>query len=181
MPGRLGLANVPGNGLADDAATYAWVPAMIRFYLGEEPLLGSVPTWVLADDGQWAQVRDRLHELVVKPVAGYGGRGTVFGPTCSAAELAALEAEVAAAPLPVRRAGAGGGLDRADPGRRRPAAAAGRTCGCSPSPAASGTAPALRGAAHPGGARRRCRARQQGHLAARLSRQPAPDPAGGGW
>ena len=96
--GRLGLANVPGNGLADDTATYAWVPAMIRFYLGEEPLLGSVPTWVLADDGQWAQVRDRLHELVVKPVAGYGGRGTVFGPACSTAELAVLQAEVAAAP-----------------------------------------------------------------------------------
>ena len=96
--GRLGLANVPGNGLADDSATYAWVPAMIRFYLGEEPLLGSVPTWVLADEPQWAQVRDRLHELVVKPVAGYGGRGTVFGPSCSAMELASLEAEVAAAP-----------------------------------------------------------------------------------
>jgi len=96
--GRLGLANVPGNGLADDSATYAWVPAMIRFYLGEEPLIGSVPTWVLADDDQWAQVRDRLHELVVKPVAGYGGRGTVFGAACSAAELASLEAEVAAAP-----------------------------------------------------------------------------------
>jgi uncharacterized circularly permuted ATP-grasp superfamily protein len=96
--GRLGLANVPGNGLADDAATYAWVPALIRFYLGEEPLLDSVPTWVLADAAQWAQVRDRLHELVLKPVAGYGGRGTVFGPSCSAAELAALQAEVAAGP-----------------------------------------------------------------------------------
>ncbi len=43
--GRLGLANVPGNGLADDAATYAWVHQLIRFYLGEEPLLGAVPTW----------------------------------------------------------------------------------------------------------------------------------------
>jgi uncharacterized circularly permuted ATP-grasp superfamily protein len=96
--GRLGLANVPGNQLAEDTATYAWVPAMIRFYLGEEPLIGSVPTWVLADDAQWAQVRDRLHELVVKPVAGYGGRGTVFGPSCSAAELAYLQAEVAASP-----------------------------------------------------------------------------------
>jgi carboxylate-amine ligase len=96
--GRLGLANVPGNGLADDTATYAWVPAMIRFYLGEEPLIGSLPTWVLADETQWAQVRDRLHEMVIKPVAGYGGRGTVFGPFCSAAELASLQAEVAAAP-----------------------------------------------------------------------------------
>jgi uncharacterized circularly permuted ATP-grasp superfamily protein len=96
--GLLGLANVPGNALADDAAAYAWVPAMIRFYLGEEPLLASVPTWVLADEQQWTEVRDRLHELVVRPVAGYGGRGAVFGPTCSAAELASLQAEVAAAP-----------------------------------------------------------------------------------
>ncbi|CAA9251311.1 MAG: Protein containing domains DUF404, DUF407, partial [uncultured Blastococcus sp.] len=96
--GRLGLANVPGNELADDAATYAWVPAMVRFYLGEEPLLAQVPTWVLADPEQWDQVRDRLHELVLTPVAGYGGRGAVVGPDCSAAELASLQAEVAAAP-----------------------------------------------------------------------------------
>ncbi|SFE15220.1 circularly permuted type 2 ATP-grasp protein [Blastococcus tunisiensis] len=96
--GRLGLANVPGNELADDAAGYAWVPQMIRFYLAEEPLLGSVPTWVLASEDQWAQVRGRLHELVVTPVAGYGGRGSVVGPACSAAELAFLQAEVAAAP-----------------------------------------------------------------------------------
>ncbi len=96
--GRLGLANVPGNELADDIAGYAWVPEMIRFYLGEEPLLGTVPTWVLAHEEQWAQVRDRLHELVVTPVSGYGGRGTVVGPECSAAELAFLQAEVSAAP-----------------------------------------------------------------------------------
>lgn len=51
---------------------------MIRFYLGEEPLLVSVPTWVLADEKRWAEVRDRLPELVVKPVTGYGGRGAVF-------------------------------------------------------------------------------------------------------
>jgi uncharacterized circularly permuted ATP-grasp superfamily protein len=96
--GRLGLANVPGNELADDVAGYAWVPEMIRFYLGEEPLLGTVPTWVLAHEEQWAQVRDRLHELIVTPVVGYGGRGTVVGPACSAAELAFLQAEVSAAP-----------------------------------------------------------------------------------
>jgi uncharacterized circularly permuted ATP-grasp superfamily protein len=96
--GRLGLANVPGNELADDVATYAWVPALIRHFLGEEPLLGTVPTWVLADEAQWAEVRDRLHELVVQPVAGYGGRGAVVGPSCSSAELALLQAEVASAP-----------------------------------------------------------------------------------
>ncbi|CCG01624.1 Conserved protein of unknown function [Blastococcus saxobsidens DD2] len=96
--GRLGLANVPGNGIADDAAGYAWVPAMIRFYLGEEPLLDSARTWVLADPSAWAAVRDRLHELEVQEVAGYGGRGVVHGPACSAAELAALREEIAAAP-----------------------------------------------------------------------------------
>ena len=96
--GRLGLVNVPGNGIADDAATYAWVPHLIRFYLGEEPLLGSVRTWVLADDPQWAEVRDRLHELVLEPVDAYGGGGVVHGPLCSAGELAQLQAEVAAAP-----------------------------------------------------------------------------------
>ena len=96
--GRLGLANVPGNELADDVSTYAWVPELVRFYLGEEPVLASVPTWVLADEAQWAQVRDRLHELVVTPVTGYGGRGAVVGPSCSAEELAFLQAEVSAAP-----------------------------------------------------------------------------------
>ena len=96
--GRLGLANVPGNGVADDVTTYAFVPAMVRHYLGEEPLLRSVPTWVLADPEQWAQVRDRLHELVVEPAEGYGGSGVVVGPTASAGELAQLYAEVAAAP-----------------------------------------------------------------------------------
>ena len=71
---------------------------MIRFYLGEEPLLATEPTWVLADPEHWAQVRDRLHELVVEPVEGYGGLGVVVGPTASAERIAQLYAEVAAAP-----------------------------------------------------------------------------------
>jgi uncharacterized circularly permuted ATP-grasp superfamily protein len=96
--GRLGLANVPGNGLADDAATFAWVPAMIGFYLGERPLLGSPRTWVLADPAALTEVRGRLGELVVEEVAGYGGREAVDGRTCSAVDLARLEAAVDAAP-----------------------------------------------------------------------------------
>lgn len=96
--GRLGLANVPGNGVADDVTTFAWVPAMIRFYLDEEPLLPSSRTWVLADPDALAEVRGRLHELMVEEVAGYGGRGAVDGRTCSAAELARLRAAVDAAP-----------------------------------------------------------------------------------
>ena len=96
--GQLALANVPGNGVADDKATYRYVPEMIRFYLGEEPVLATVPTWLLADEADLAEAGGRLHELVVKPVDGYGGQGVVFGPQCSAAELAELQAEVAATP-----------------------------------------------------------------------------------
>jgi carboxylate-amine ligase len=96
--GRLGLANVPGNGIADDAATFAWVPSMIRFYLGEEPLLPSLRTRVLADAGQWTAVRDRMQEFVFTPVAGYGGGRSVAGPACSAAELDRLRREITAAP-----------------------------------------------------------------------------------
>ena len=96
--GRLAVANVPGNGVADDKATYRYVPQMIEFYLGERPVLDTVPTWLLAEPGDLAAVRDRLHELVVKPVDGYGGQGVVFGPQCSATELAELTAEVLASP-----------------------------------------------------------------------------------
>lgn len=96
--GRLGLADVPGGGLADDLSTLPAVPDMVRYYLREEPLLDQVPTWVLADEAQWAQVRHRLHELLVVPVAGYGGGGVVSGPDCSPDRLAELQAEVAAAP-----------------------------------------------------------------------------------
>jgi uncharacterized circularly permuted ATP-grasp superfamily protein len=96
--GQVGLVNAPGNALADDPSSFAGVPAMIRFYLGEDPILEQLPTWVLADADQWATVRERLHELVVVPLAAYGGGPVVVGPECSAAELAELQAEVAAAP-----------------------------------------------------------------------------------
>ncbi len=96
--GRLGLVNVPGNGVADDGATFAWVPAMIGFYLGEQPLLASPRTWVLADPAALAEVRGRLQELVVEEVAGYGGQGAVDGRTCGAAALTRLATAVDAAP-----------------------------------------------------------------------------------
>jgi carboxylate-amine ligase len=96
--GTLAVANAPGNGVGDDKATYAYVPQMITYYLGERPVLGDVQTWVLADPEQYADVRTRLGELVVKPVDGYGGVGVMFGPSLEAAELAELEVEVAKAP-----------------------------------------------------------------------------------
>jgi carboxylate-amine ligase len=71
---------------------------MIRFYLDEEPLIGDVGTWVLAHPGQYEGVRDRLADLVVKPVDGSGGSGVMIGPDLSAAEVAAMVEQVDVAP-----------------------------------------------------------------------------------
>ncbi len=96
--GRVALANAVGNGVADDKATYTHVPAMIRFYLGEEPILDNVPTYRLADPKDRAYVLDHLHELVVKEVHGSGGYGMLVGPTASKAEIAAYKERLLADP-----------------------------------------------------------------------------------
>ncbi|GAY12191.1 carboxylate--amine ligase/circularly permuted type 2 ATP-grasp protein [Pseudonocardia sp. N23] len=96
--GTVRLLNAPGNGVADDKLVYAWVPAMIDYYLGEKPLLENVPTYSCADPQQRAEVLDRLGELVVKPVDGYGGHGIVIGPDATRAELAEAAAAIRARP-----------------------------------------------------------------------------------
>jgi carboxylate-amine ligase len=96
--GSVAVANTPGNGVADDKAIYAFVHTMIKYYLGEDPLIGDVGTWVLADPNQYEGVRDRLHELVVKPVDGSGGAGVMIGPDLTDEEIKAMRAEVEAAP-----------------------------------------------------------------------------------
>jgi uncharacterized circularly permuted ATP-grasp superfamily protein len=85
--GNVTIVNAIGNGVADDKAVYAYVPELIRYYLGEEPILGSVPTYLLWEDDQRAEVLDRLDELVVKPVAEAGGYGLLIGPTATKGEL----------------------------------------------------------------------------------------------
>lgn len=96
--GTLSLANAPGTGVADDKATYAFVPTMIHFYLGEKPAIADVGTWVLSDPAQYAGVRDRLGELVVKPVDGSGGAGVMIGPEMTRAEQDRMRTVVDAAP-----------------------------------------------------------------------------------
>jgi len=96
--GTVSIANAPGNGLADDKAVYASVPEMVRFYLGEEPVLQQVRTWLCADPRQRLAVLDRLDELVVKPVDGYGGSGITVGPECTRAQLTERRAEILADP-----------------------------------------------------------------------------------
>ncbi|HJC60030.1 MAG TPA: carboxylate--amine ligase/circularly permuted type 2 ATP-grasp protein [Candidatus Dietzia intestinigallinarum] len=85
--GSVAMVNAPGNGVADDKAIYALVPSIIDFYLGEKPLIGQVGTFLCADPAQLEQVLDRLDELVVKPIDGYGGSGITVGPECSPREL----------------------------------------------------------------------------------------------
>ncbi|GIH94190.1 glutamate--cysteine ligase [Planobispora siamensis] len=94
----LTLANAPGNGVAEDKRLYRYVPRLIEYYLGEEPLIGNITTYLCREAGDLEQVLDRLEELVVKPVDGRGGQDVVVGPEASAAELAGLRDRIAASP-----------------------------------------------------------------------------------
>jgi uncharacterized circularly permuted ATP-grasp superfamily protein len=82
--GLVGCANAFGAGVADDKLAHAYVERMIDFYLGQEPLVRSVPTFDLADSAAREQVLDRIDEMVVKPRAESGGRGVLVGPHASA-------------------------------------------------------------------------------------------------
>jgi glutamate---cysteine ligase / carboxylate-amine ligase len=92
--GTLAIANALGNGIGDDKAIYAHVPAMIEYYLGEKPTLAQVPTWICAERAQRDYVIDHLAELVVKPIDGFGGIGVVVGPDATAEELQARRVEL---------------------------------------------------------------------------------------
>ena len=96
--GNVTLANAIGTGVADDKSTYTFVPEMIRFYLGEEPILSNVPTWKLARSDDLSYVLAHLDELVVKEVQGSGGYGMLVGPTSSRAEIEAYRARILSGP-----------------------------------------------------------------------------------
>jgi uncharacterized circularly permuted ATP-grasp superfamily protein len=96
--GNVTIANAVGNGVADDKAVYAYVPELIRYYLGEDPILPNVPTYLLWDVEQRQEVLGRLDQLVVKPVGESGGYGMCIGPAASDAELADIARRVEADP-----------------------------------------------------------------------------------
>ncbi len=96
--GHVTLANAPGNGVADDKAIYPYVPQMVRFYLGEEPVLEQVRTFLCDRDDDRAYVIDHLSELVVKAVDEAGGYGMLMGPEASAAQLAEFRNRIVAEP-----------------------------------------------------------------------------------
>ncbi len=92
--GNVTIANAVGNGVADDKLIYTYVPELIRYYLGEEPVLDNIDTHRLDDPDECAWVLDHLDELVLKPVDGSGGKGLVIGPQATAEELEALGAAI---------------------------------------------------------------------------------------
>jgi uncharacterized circularly permuted ATP-grasp superfamily protein len=96
--GNVTIANAVGNGVADDKLIYTYVPDLVRYYLHEDPLLGNVETYRLEQPDHLAEVVDRLHELVIKPVDGSGGKGIVIGPQADKADLAELRIKVLAEP-----------------------------------------------------------------------------------
>jgi uncharacterized circularly permuted ATP-grasp superfamily protein len=84
--GRLRCVNAFGTGVGDDKLAHAYVEEMVRFYLGEEPLLRSVPSFDLSDESVREQVLSRLGELVLKPCDGFGGRGVTIMQRATAAQ-----------------------------------------------------------------------------------------------
>ena len=96
--GNVALANAPGTGVADDKAVYSYMPEIVRFFTGEEPLLQNVPTWRCREPEALAYVLERLPELVVKEVNGSGGYGMLVGPTACKAEIECFRQKLEQAP-----------------------------------------------------------------------------------
>jgi uncharacterized circularly permuted ATP-grasp superfamily protein len=96
--GRVTLCNAPGNGIGDDKAIYVYVPKLIKYFLGEEPILPNVPTYICENAKECAYVLEHLPNLVVKPTNGSGGKGIVLGPRATQAELDETRAAIQAEP-----------------------------------------------------------------------------------
>jgi uncharacterized circularly permuted ATP-grasp superfamily protein len=96
--GRVTLANAPGSGVADDKATYAYVPTIIHYYLGEDPILPTVKTYLPTEPGDLRYILEHLDELVVKSVDASGGYGMLVGPHASQAEREEFATRVQANP-----------------------------------------------------------------------------------
>jgi uncharacterized circularly permuted ATP-grasp superfamily protein len=96
--GTVSVVNAFGVGVGDDKLTHAYVEDMIRFYLGEEPLVRSVQTLDLARRDHLEQALDRFEELVFKPRSGSGGLGVTVVPHAERADIAALRERVRAEP-----------------------------------------------------------------------------------
>ncbi len=95
---NVAIINAVGNGVADDKGIYYFVPKMIRYYLGEEPILSNAPTYLPYFEEDRKYILDHLHELVIKDVAEAGGYGVLFGSKLSKEELSNIRAMIIAEP-----------------------------------------------------------------------------------
>jgi uncharacterized circularly permuted ATP-grasp superfamily protein len=96
--GNVTLCNAVGTGVADDKAVYSYMPAIVRFFTGEEPILQNVPTWRCREKEALSYVLDHLPELVVKEVNGSGGYGMLVGPHATKREIEAFAKRLQADP-----------------------------------------------------------------------------------
>ncbi len=92
--GNVAIVNAVGNGVADDKAIYAYVPAMIRYYLNEEPILKNVPTYQLGNLEEREYVLANIERMVVKKTNGSGGYGMLMGNSATDEEIASYKAEI---------------------------------------------------------------------------------------
>lgn len=98
MKGRVALANAPGAGVADDKVIYAYTPAVIKYYLGEDAIIPNVPTYLCDNEKDRAHVLDNIESLVVKAANEAGGYGMLIGPHASAAECEEFKGKIRANP-----------------------------------------------------------------------------------
>jgi uncharacterized circularly permuted ATP-grasp superfamily protein len=96
--GNLAIVNAVGTGIADDKAVYAHVPDIIRYYLGEEPILENVPTYQMTNDQDQGYVLENLERMVVKAVAQSGGYGMLMGPASTRAQRDEFEKKIRQSP-----------------------------------------------------------------------------------
>ncbi|MFM9881539.1 MAG: circularly permuted type 2 ATP-grasp protein [Burkholderiales bacterium] len=96
--GKVGIANAPGAGVADDKVVYTFVPKIIRYYLGEDPIIPNVPSYLCMDASDRSYVLANLDKLVVKPANESGGYGMLIGPRASTAEREACRQRILADP-----------------------------------------------------------------------------------
>ena len=142
--GNITLANAVGTGVADDKAVYSYMPEIVRFYLGEEPILKNVPTWRCREKEALAHVLEHLDELVVKEVAGSGGYGMLIGPAADKATRDDFAAQAQGQPgrtsSPSRRWRSPPARPSSTPASRRATSTSARSC--SPAPTRSASSPA---------------------------------------
>ncbi|MFY9080561.1 circularly permuted type 2 ATP-grasp protein [Aliarcobacter butzleri] len=98
LAGNVAIMNAPGNGVADDKGIYYFVPKMIKYYLGEEPILNNAPTYLPYFEKDRKYIFENIHKLVIKDVAEAGGYGVMFGHTMTNIQINDLKTIIASNP-----------------------------------------------------------------------------------